>query len=129
MRCPRCDPDTPDGAKFCIECGAPLKPRCPQCGADTLPRAKFSGECGTPLTAPSLPPRATLPSSPLRDSPGYLAEKILTTKTAVEGERKQATVLFAELKASMELLADRDPEEAPTPRPGPRAHDGAGAPL
>jgi hypothetical protein len=48
MRCPRCEADTPDGAKFCIECGTPLKPRCPQCGVDTLPRAKFCGECGTP---------------------------------------------------------------------------------
>ena len=50
MRCPHCDADTPDGAKFCIECGTPLTPRCPQCGADTLPRAKFCGACGTPLT-------------------------------------------------------------------------------
>jgi class 3 adenylate cyclase len=41
-----------------------------------------------------------------------LAEKILTTKTGLEGERKQVTILFADLKGSMELLADRDPEEA-----------------
>src|SRR5262245_36610266 len=41
MRCPRCEADNPDGAKFCIECGTPLMPRCPQCGADVLPRAKF----------------------------------------------------------------------------------------
>jgi class 3 adenylate cyclase/tetratricopeptide (TPR) repeat protein len=112
MRCPRCDADTPDGAKFCIECGTPLTPRCPQCGADTLPRAKFCGECGTPLTAQSPPPPAASPPSPLSYTPGYLAEKILTTKTALEGERKQVTVLFADLKSSMELLADRDPEEA-----------------
>src|SRR4029434_558393 len=45
-------------------------------------------------------------------TPPYLAEKILTSKTALEGERKQVTVLFADLKGSMELLADRDPEEA-----------------
>jgi class 3 adenylate cyclase len=59
-------------------------------------------------TAPSAAPHR----APLRYTPGYLAEKILTTKTALEGERKQVTVLFADLKASMELLADRDPEEA-----------------
>jgi ribosomal protein L40E len=112
MRCPRCEADNPDGAKFCIECGTPLPRRCPQCGADTLPRAKFCAECGTPLTAQTPAPPAATPPSAVRYTPGYLAEKILTTKTALEGERKQVTVLFADLKASMELLADRDPEEA-----------------
>src|SRR5712691_5891690 len=50
--------------------------------------------------------------APLTYTPPYLAEKILTSKSALEGERKQVTVLFADLKGSMELLADRDPEEA-----------------
>jgi class 3 adenylate cyclase len=50
--------------------------------------------------------------APLAYTPPYLAEKILTSRTALEGERKQVTVLFADLKGSMELLADRDPEEA-----------------
>src|SRR5882724_872250 len=112
MRCPHCDADTPDGAKFCIECGTPLQPRCPQCGADTLPRAKFCGACGTPLTAQSPAPPAAPPHAPRQYTPGYLAEKILTSKAAIEGERKQVTVLFADLKSSMELLADRDPEDA-----------------
>jgi Double zinc ribbon len=112
MRCPRCDADTPDGTKFCIECGASLTPRCPRCGADILPRAKFCGECGTPLTASNPAPPFMPPPSPLRYTPGYLAEKILTSKAALEGERKQVTVLFADLKGSMELVADRDPEEA-----------------
>jgi class 3 adenylate cyclase len=112
MPCPRCEADTPDGAKFCIECGTPLRTRCPQCGADVLPRAKFCAECGTPLTAQrSASPAAPSPS-PLSYTPGYLAEKILTSKAALEGERKQVTVLFADLKSSMELVADRDPEEA-----------------
>jgi class 3 adenylate cyclase len=112
MRCPRCEADTPDGAKFCIECGTPLRARCPQCGADVLPRAKFCAECGTPLAAQSPASPAAPARSPLRYTPRYLAEKILTFKTALEGERKQVTVLFADLKGSMELLADRDPEEA-----------------
>jgi class 3 adenylate cyclase len=113
MRCPRCDVDTPDGAKFCIECGASLQLRCPQCGADTLPRAKFCAECGTPLGGPpaAAPPPAHA-QPPVRYTPGHLAEKILTSKSALEGERKQVTILFADLKGSMELLADRDPEDA-----------------
>jgi class 3 adenylate cyclase len=112
MRCPRCDTDTPDGAKFCIECGTPLRPRCPQCGADVLPRAKFCAECGTPLTAQSPAPPAVPPQAPLRYTPGHLAEKILTSKTALEGERKQVTVLFADLKDSTELIRGLDPEAA-----------------
>jgi class 3 adenylate cyclase len=51
-------------------------------------------------------------ASPETYTPKHLAEKILTSKSALEGERKQVTVLFADLKGSMELLADRDPEEA-----------------
>jgi class 3 adenylate cyclase/predicted ATPase len=110
MRCSRCGSDTPAEGKFCIECGRPLRPRCSQCGVDVVPRAKFCAECGTPLTTQS--PEPPSPQSPLRYTPGHLAEKILTSKTALEGERKQVTVLFADLKGSMELLADRDPEEA-----------------
>jgi hypothetical protein len=111
MRCPRCEAETPDRAKFCIECGTPLTPRWPQCGADTLPRAKFCGACGTPLTAQSPAPPAAPPPIPRRYTPGYLAEKILTAKAALEGECKQVTVLFADLEYFPELLVDRDPEE------------------
>jgi class 3 adenylate cyclase/tetratricopeptide (TPR) repeat protein len=65
---------------------------------------------GEPDTAsPVAPPHER---EPLTYTPPYLAEKILTSRSALEGERKQVTVLFADLKASMELLADRDPEEA-----------------
>src|SRR5215813_2926908 len=54
------------------------------------------------------PPPARVP---LPYTPSHLAEQILTAKSALEGERKQVTVLFADLKGSMELMADRDPEE------------------
>jgi class 3 adenylate cyclase/tetratricopeptide (TPR) repeat protein len=113
MRCPRCESDNPEGMKFCIECAAPLARRCPQCSFANPPQAKFCGQCATSLSGQTPTPQ---PSSalhpPLSYTPSHLAEKILTTKTALEGERKQVTVLFADLKASMELLADRDPEEA-----------------
>src|SRR5262249_13395043 len=69
---------------------------------------------GAPVPALPLasPPAETSPPAPLAYTPPYLAEKILTSRSALEGERKQVTVFFADLKGSMELLADRDPEEA-----------------
>jgi class 3 adenylate cyclase/tetratricopeptide (TPR) repeat protein len=112
MCCSRCGSDNPEGSKFCIECGIPLTNRCPRCGAENLPRVKFCGECGTPLGGQpaALPPAHAQPS--VSYTLGHLVEKILTSKNALAGERKQVTVLFADLKGSMELLADRDPEEA-----------------
>jgi class 3 adenylate cyclase/tetratricopeptide (TPR) repeat protein len=71
--------------------------------------SKFCNKCGTPTSSPPGQPRFASPES---YTPKHLAEKILTSKAALEGERKQVTVLFADLKGSMELLADRDPEEA-----------------
>jgi class 3 adenylate cyclase len=112
MRCPRCGSDTPEGMKFCIECAAPLERRCPQCDCANPPQAKFCGQCAAALSGPPPAPSPVPPQPPLRYTPGHLAEKILTSRTALEGERKQVTVLFADLKGSMELLADRDPEEA-----------------
>jgi class 3 adenylate cyclase/tetratricopeptide (TPR) repeat protein len=116
MHCPSCEFENPDGLKFCNECGAPLRMPCAQCGFANQPQAKFCGACGAALppqtrasTASPLAPRL---HAPLSYTPGHLAEKILHSKTALEGERKQVTVLFADLKGSMELLADRDPEEA-----------------
>jgi class 3 adenylate cyclase/tetratricopeptide (TPR) repeat protein len=68
---------------------------------------------GTGTIAPAAAaPTESLAQAPLTYTPPYLAEKILTSRSAMEGERKQVTVLFADLKGSMELLADRDPEEA-----------------
>jgi class 3 adenylate cyclase/tetratricopeptide (TPR) repeat protein len=102
--------------KFCGECGAPLTGRCLQCGFANPPRFKFCGGCGAPLSLPAqaLAPAPVLPPSaePVRYTPTYLAEKIVASRSALEGERKQVTVLFADLKGSMELLADRDPEDA-----------------
>jgi double zinc ribbon protein/adenylate/guanylate cyclase family protein len=116
MRCPRCQHENRGGARFCEACGGPLTQTCPQCVHRPWPGAAFCDHCGNPLTGtitaatpPSLAPR---PQAPQAYTPAHLAEKILTSKTALEGERKQVTVLFADLKGSMELLADRDPEDA-----------------
>ncbi|MEK7715202.1 MAG: zinc ribbon domain-containing protein, partial [candidate division NC10 bacterium] len=77
---------------------------CFRCGQENPSGARFCNACGTRLDAP---PAAVAPKA---YTPQHLAEKILTTRAALEGERKQVTVLFADLKGSMELLADRDPE-------------------
>jgi len=108
MRCPRCHYENPVGQKFCGECGAWLAAHCSSCGASNPPGQKFCGECGTSLTGTE----GWKFDSPEAYTPKHLAERILGSKSALEGERKQITVLFADLKGSMELLADRDPEEA-----------------
>src|SRR5215813_11989722 len=110
MLCPQCRFDNRANVSFCEECGARLDVACPSCGAAVPPGRKFCGTCGKPLTAQAEPaPRFASPES---YTPKHLAERILTSKAALEGERKQVTVLFADLKGSMELLADRDPERA-----------------
>src|SRR5215831_5331158 len=110
MRCTRCHQENPPQAKFCLECGIALALKCATCGTELPVGAKFCLECGQPLSA-----HATVASrfiSPEIYTPKHLAEKILISKSALEGERKQVTVLFADMKGSMELLAERDPEEA-----------------
>lgn len=109
MKCASCHHENPPGLKFCGECGARLILACPSCGAANPPGQKFCGECGAKLTQELASTRSVSPDS---YTPKHLAEKILSSKAALEGERKQVTVLFADLKGSMELLADRDPEEA-----------------
>jgi uncharacterized OB-fold protein len=85
---------------------------CIRCGRRLSPTAKFCPECAQPTGSTPEPPAGKRFTFPDSYTPRHLAEKILTSKAALEGERKQVTVLFADLKGSMELLADRDPEEA-----------------
>ncbi|HJR02956.1 MAG TPA: AAA family ATPase [Methylomirabilota bacterium] len=110
MHCPRCRHEISDSARFCIQCGARIAASCRACGAELGEGVRFCGQCGRPVDAP-LTGRTRF-ASPETYTPRHLAEKILTSKSAIEGERKQVTVLFADLKGSMELLVDRDPEEA-----------------
>jgi class 3 adenylate cyclase/predicted ATPase len=109
MKCPRCQQDNPPQAKYCLECATPLAVRCASCGTELPGGAKFCFQCAAPVSVPGSPARF---ASPEAYTPKHLVEKILTSKSALEGERKQVTVLFADLKGSMELLADRDPEES-----------------
>ena len=112
MRCARCQHQNEDGARFCEECAAPLAEACASCGRQLSLTAKFCPGCAHPT---GLAPRAKAAprvQSPEDYIPKHLAARILSSRAALEGERKQVTVLFADLKGSMELLADRDPEEA-----------------
>jgi Double zinc ribbon len=106
MRCPCCDADTLDGSKFCIGCGSPLRSCCSRCGADNRPRAKFCRECDTALTGQSPALHLSHFSPPHRYTPGHVVEKILTSKSAPEGERKQVTVLFADLQEAKARLKE-----------------------
>jgi class 3 adenylate cyclase/tetratricopeptide (TPR) repeat protein len=108
MRCPRCEHENLAGQKFCGECGARLVAACGACGASNAPGQRFCGACGAAIVLDGVAGSA----SPESYTPKYLAEKILTSKSALEGERKQVTVLFADLKGSMELLVNSDPEDA-----------------
>jgi len=107
---PRCQHDNPPQSAYCLDCGEPLTLTCGSCGTDLPPEYRFCNICGTPVQPSAvLRPRFAAPEA---YTPKRLAAKILTSKSALEGERKHVTVLFADLKGSMELLADRDPEEA-----------------
>lgn len=112
MKCLSCGHENRPGAKFCEECGANLAAVCSDCGAELSPAAKFCSECGRPADQMAPPTSFTSPrfDAPEAYTPTYLAEKILTSKAALEGERKQITVLFADLKGSMELIEGDDPE-------------------
>jgi class 3 adenylate cyclase/tetratricopeptide (TPR) repeat protein len=79
-------------------------PTCRRCGAELPATAKFCPQCAQPI--------GYSPVSSSSSFPRHLAEKVLTSKAAIEGERKQVTVLFADVRGSMELIADRDPEDS-----------------
>jgi class 3 adenylate cyclase len=114
MRCSTCYADNPAAAKFCEACGASLVLSCPSCGHDNRPNSRFCVECGGQLggsrpVADHSPRRAPEPST---YTPPHLAEKILASRSAVEGERKQVTVLFADIKGSTDLIRALDVEKA-----------------
>ncbi|MGD0662146.1 MAG: adenylate/guanylate cyclase domain-containing protein [Syntrophorhabdales bacterium] len=110
MKCPQCHFENPSDATFCVECGAKLETVCPACGKTSPPGSKFCKNCGHDLrkevTAP--PPDYSKPHS---YTPKFLADKILTTRGAMEGERKLVTVLFADVANFTSLSEKLDPEE------------------
>ncbi len=123
MRCRSCSTENPEGAKFCIQCATPFKRRCQNCGSENPPEARFCAQCASSLSgeagqpskatggAASAPPRLAAAFAARAHTPKHLADRILQSKSALEGERKQVTVLFADVKGSMELAERLDPEE------------------
>ena len=112
MQCPQCPAENRGDRRFCGQCGASLASACPACGFSNEPDERFCGGCGQPRCAP--PSNSGSAPAPQTYIPPHLAEKILTARSALEGERKQVTVLFADLKGSTELIRDLDPEDAQT---------------
>jgi class 3 adenylate cyclase len=116
MRCPRCRHDNPARAKFCPECGQRLASACGSCGAELPATAKFCPECGRPVAGAGAPspvepgPLGRETRTPAAYTPGHLAEKILTSRAALEGERKPVTVLFCDLVGSTALAERLGPE-------------------
>jgi class 3 adenylate cyclase len=121
MRCRTCQFDNPTGMRFCGQCGASLPTTCPQCGAEMPGEFRFCGQCGTSLD-PATPESGTAPSpesaaaevwtrSLASYTPKHLAEKILKSRSAIDGERRQVTVLFADIAGFTTLAEKLDAEE------------------
>jgi class 3 adenylate cyclase/tetratricopeptide (TPR) repeat protein len=110
MQCPRCRHAIAPTDEYCQACGAEAAIVCTRCKTSNTLAHKFCRECGQRLIATKVGASAKF-QSPVSYTPKYLAEKIRTS-ASIEDERKQVTVLFADIKSSLELIADRDPEDA-----------------
>ena len=110
MECLECHTDNPPRAKYCLQCGTRQSLTCRKCGTELPAHARFCLECGESVAVRQ--GEESRFGSPESYTPKHLAERILATKESLEGERKQVTVLFADIKGSTELIADQDPEDA-----------------
>ena len=106
MICVKCRGENPAGKKFCGDCGASLTNRCAKCGSDNPPGKRFCGECGTSLEADAPTP------STRKGWERQVHVSEMPTPESLDGERKTVTALFADIKGSMELMEELDPEEA-----------------
>ena len=109
MKCSHCRHDNPDGQNFCGKCGTRLALVCPDCGEIQPGHHRYCGDCGASLATATVPPDIAAPEAGVARRP---ADRLPRPRTGLDGERKQVTVLFADVKSSLELLGDSDPEEA-----------------
>jgi class 3 adenylate cyclase/tetratricopeptide (TPR) repeat protein len=117
MKCPKCQHENPNDAKFCSECANKLELICPKCGKANLPGSKFCNECAHKLTLPSKPPPKELSFDEKiariqKYLPKGLTEKILSQRDKIEGERKQVTVMFCDMESFSPLVERLGSEEA-----------------
>ena len=111
MQCPACGHENRDAARFCGACAAALvsEVACAACGTSNPVGQRFCDACAQPLAGSGGPPRVR--PTPASYTPKHLAERILTSRSAIEGERKHVTVLFADIVDSMPLTEKSGPEE------------------
>ena len=117
MKCPKCQTENPDDAKFCIECAIPMEFHCPNCGAITPATGKFCKECAYDLKKPKETHPKGLSFDEKLDKiqrylPKGLTEKILSQRNKIEGEHKQVTVMFCDMEGFTSLVESLGPEEA-----------------
>jgi class 3 adenylate cyclase len=110
MKCSNCQHENPATAKFCNGCGHKLEIGCPKCRKPNPPGSRFCNACGQTLIAPEATPSIDY-NQPQSYTPKHLALKILTNRSAIEGERKRVTVLFADTANFMGLSEKLDPEQ------------------
>jgi class 3 adenylate cyclase len=111
MTCSSCGHENGEGARFCEACGSPLGSSCKACGAEVRAGARFCEACGAPIGAAKRGEPSPAPRPPSTALPDHLAEKVRAAGASLAGERKQVTVLFADVMDSMELAEQCDPEE------------------
>jgi class 3 adenylate cyclase/tetratricopeptide (TPR) repeat protein len=118
MKCPKCQHQNPDDAKFCNECATKLELVCPECGKVNPLGSKFCNECAHSLSTPSEEPTPKDLSFDekldkiQRYLPKGLTEKIIAQRDRIEGERKQVTVMFCDMEGFTHFTEKLGPEEA-----------------
>jgi class 3 adenylate cyclase/ribosomal protein L40E len=116
MKCLKCHYQNPEGLTLCSKCGAELEKACPRCGFRNPPQFKFCGECGHGFNFHTEPPPGELSfDEKLRKIQRYLptglTEKILSQRDKIEGEHKQVTVMFCDMKGFTPLAEKLGPEK------------------
>jgi class 3 adenylate cyclase len=112
MRCTKCGTESTTSRKFCAACGSALSRRCPKCGAENAPSSAYCEDCGAALAGNAASAATGSPQTASTASEIRVAPEQQDPSKTIDGERKTVTALFADIKGSMELMEELDPEEA-----------------